>query len=116
MMMFSSAAFRQIMASHPEFTKMMGVIRQRRNNSLPRWGYAPPDTASIQADNGAGLTKGIIGLTNHGVSLESRRTGCVAGVGLGRLARPRLSADGQRRGCEARWHPKVSLVMAKPRW
>lgn len=30
------------------------------------WGYVSIDTASIQADNGAGLTAGIIGLTNHG--------------------------------------------------
>ena len=30
------------------------------------WGYAYIDPSSIQADNGAGLTKGIIGLTNKG--------------------------------------------------
>jgi lysophospholipase L1-like esterase len=30
------------------------------------WGYAHLEIASIQADNGAGLTKGIIGLTNKG--------------------------------------------------
>jgi hypothetical protein len=30
------------------------------------WGYAYIDPASIQADNGAGLTKGIIGLVNKG--------------------------------------------------
>ncbi len=30
------------------------------------WGYAVINTGSIQADNGAGLTHGIIGLTNHG--------------------------------------------------
>lgn len=30
------------------------------------WGYATIDPASIQADNGAGLTRGIIGLTNKG--------------------------------------------------
>src|SRR5256885_8450267 len=30
------------------------------------WGYALIDAASIQADNGAGLTRGIIGLVNHG--------------------------------------------------
>ncbi len=45
-----------------------------RNNHAPSyqqliasgWGYATINPASIQADNGAGLTKGIIGLTNHG--------------------------------------------------
>jgi lysophospholipase L1-like esterase len=30
------------------------------------WGYVSLRTASIQADNGAGLTEGIIGLTNRG--------------------------------------------------
>lgn len=30
------------------------------------WGYAFIDPSSIQADNGAGLTLGIIGLVNHG--------------------------------------------------
>jgi hypothetical protein len=30
------------------------------------WGYALVDPASIQADNGAGLTRGIIGLVNKG--------------------------------------------------
>ena len=30
------------------------------------WGYARLDTGSIQADNGAGLTRGIIGLANKG--------------------------------------------------
>jgi hypothetical protein len=30
------------------------------------WGYAQINPGSIQADNGAGLTKGIIGLTNKG--------------------------------------------------
>jgi hypothetical protein len=32
------------------------------------WGYAMIDPSSIQADNGAGLTKGIIGLVNKGQS------------------------------------------------
>jgi hypothetical protein len=30
------------------------------------WGYAMLDPASVQADNGAGLTRGIIGLVNQG--------------------------------------------------
>jgi lysophospholipase L1-like esterase len=30
------------------------------------WGYATLNPNSIQADNGAGLTKGIVGLANHG--------------------------------------------------
>src|SRR4051794_25107920 len=30
------------------------------------WGYAYINPTSVQADNGAGLTKGVIGLVNHG--------------------------------------------------
>lgn len=30
------------------------------------WGFALLDPASIQADNGAGLTRGVVGLVNHG--------------------------------------------------
>ena len=30
------------------------------------WGFALLDPSSIQADNGAGLTRGVIGLANHG--------------------------------------------------
>jgi hypothetical protein len=32
------------------------------------WGYAIIAANSIQADNGAGLTQGVIGLTNHGLT------------------------------------------------
>lgn len=67
MIMFSSAAFRQIMASHPEFQKMTGSDPPATEQLIAGgWGYALLDTGSIQADNGAGLTKGIIGLTNKG--------------------------------------------------
>ncbi|HLO08853.1 MAG TPA: GDSL-type esterase/lipase family protein [Terriglobales bacterium] len=67
MIMFSSAAFRQIMASHPEFMKMRGSDPPAAEQLIADgWGYALLDTGSVQADNGAGLTKGIIGLTNKG--------------------------------------------------
>jgi len=67
MIMFSSAAFRQIMASHPEFMKMRGSDPPPAEQLIADgWGYALLDTGSVQADNGAGLTKGIIGLTNKG--------------------------------------------------
>ncbi len=35
------------------------------------WAYAYFDTGSVQADNGAGLTQGIIGLANHGQGRSS---------------------------------------------
>lgn len=52
-----------------------GTVGQPNNNTDPPstqqllaagWGYAMIDPSSIQADNGAGLTKGIIGLVNKG--------------------------------------------------
>ncbi len=63
--MFSSAFIRQFLASHPEFKKMMGTDPPATEQLIANgWGYALLDTSTIQADNGAGLTKGIIGLTN----------------------------------------------------
>ncbi len=67
MIMFSSAALRQFLASHPEFQKMMGSDPPSTEQLIANgWGYALLDTSTIQADNGGGLTKGIIGLTNKG--------------------------------------------------
>jgi lysophospholipase L1-like esterase len=67
MIMFSSAAILKFLASHPEFKKMMGSDPPATEQLIANgWGYALLDTSSIQADNGAGLTQGIIGLTNKG--------------------------------------------------
>ncbi|HXE10564.1 MAG TPA: GDSL-type esterase/lipase family protein [Bryobacteraceae bacterium] len=67
MIMFSSAAIRRFLASHPEYKKMLGTDPPAIQQLIAGgWGYALLDTSSIQADNGAGLTKGIIGLTNKG--------------------------------------------------
>jgi len=41
------------------------------------WGYAILIPTSYQADNGAGLTKGIIGLTNRGQPREPDHWGTV---------------------------------------
>lgn len=41
------------------------------------WGYATISTASIQADNGAGLTRGIIGLTNKGQARTPEQWGAL---------------------------------------
>ena len=54
------------------------------------WGYATIDPSSIQADNGAGLTRGIIGLVNQGQprkpddwgSLRAWAWGAARGLGL----------------------------------
>lgn len=41
------------------------------------WGYAIINPGSIQADNGAGLTKGIIGLVNKGQPRKPEDWGCL---------------------------------------
>lgn len=41
------------------------------------WGYCLLDPSSIQADNGAGLTRGIIGLTNKGQSRKPDQWGAL---------------------------------------
>src|SRR4030095_8129466 len=46
--------------SPPEASAWMGQLLERG------WGYAVVVPMTIQADNGAGLTDGIIGLTNRG--------------------------------------------------
>jgi lysophospholipase L1-like esterase len=69
MIMFSRALIRQFIRYHPEFKKMMGSDPPSTEQLIANgWGYALLDTSTIQADNGAGLTKGIIGLTNKGQS------------------------------------------------
>jgi len=52
----------------PAAPKGFGPPGPSKNEKLIEagWGYATISPASIQADNGAGLTRGIIGLTNRG--------------------------------------------------
>jgi lysophospholipase L1-like esterase len=71
MMMFGSAAFLKrmadMMASRPELKAMVGSDPPSMEQLIAGgWGYALIDPGSIQPDNGAGLTKGIIGLRNQG--------------------------------------------------
>ncbi|MGV3766242.1 MAG: hypothetical protein ACO1NW_08960 [Chitinophagaceae bacterium] len=47
------------------------------------WGYCLLDPSSIQADNGAGLTRGIIGLTNKGQSRKPDQWGALRAWGWG---------------------------------
>jgi len=47
------------------------------------WGYASLNPGSIQADNGAGLTKGIIGLVNHGQPRKPDDWGALRAWGWG---------------------------------
>lgn len=64
------------------------------------WGVVLLDPATIQADNGAGLTRGIIGLTNHGQPRKPEDWGALRawGWGAGRmldylLTRPEVNAQ-----------------------
>src|SRR5580658_5887637 len=78
MIMFSSALSLQFIANHPEFKKMMGSDPPSTEQLIANgWGYALLDTNTIQADNGAGLTKGIIGLTNKGQSRKPEDWGAL---------------------------------------
>jgi lysophospholipase L1-like esterase len=84
MIMFSSAAILKFLASHPEFKKMMGSDPPATEQLIANgWGYALLDTSSIQADNGAGLTKGIIGLTNKGQPRKPDDWGALRAWGWG---------------------------------
>ena len=47
------------------------------------WGYVSLNTPSIQPDNGAGLTAGIIGLTNHGNRRKPDQWGALRAWGWG---------------------------------
>ncbi|HXM41665.1 MAG TPA: GDSL-type esterase/lipase family protein [Bryobacteraceae bacterium] len=71
MMMFGSAAFLKrmadMMASRPELKATMGSDPASTEQLIAAgWGYALIDPSSIQPDNGAGLTRGIVGLANKG--------------------------------------------------
>ena len=71
MMMFGSAAFLKrmadMMASRPELKAMLGSDPPSTEQLIAAgWGWALIDPGSIQPDNGAGLTKGIVGLANRG--------------------------------------------------
>jgi lysophospholipase L1-like esterase len=84
MIMFSSAAILKFLASHPEFKKMMGSDPPATEQLIANgWGYALLDTSSIQADNGAGLTQGIIGLTNKGQPRKPDDWGALRAWGWG---------------------------------
>ena len=61
------------------------------------WAYASLRPASIQADNGAGLTEGIIGLVNKGQPRKAGRLGRAEGVGLGHQPRSSTTSRPTRR-------------------
>lgn len=120
MIMFSSAAIRQFLASHPEFKKMMGSDPPATEQLIANgWGYALLDTSSVQADNGAGLTKGIIGLTNKGKPRKPEDWGALRAWGWGAsraldYLETDKSVDAKRVGIEgvSRYGKAALVIMA----
>lgn len=83
------------------------------------WAYATLNTASIQADNGAGLTKGIIGLVNRGQPRKPDDWGALRawGWGASRLLdylSTEPSIDTSKAGIEgvSRWGKAALVTMA----
>ena len=116
MIMFSSEAIRQFMASHPEFKKMLGDDPPATEQLIADgWGYALLDTGSIQADNGARPDEGDHRSYEQGAASKAGRTGARCERG-----------HGARRAGSTTWRPmpaltpsasasKASLAMARPR-
>jgi hypothetical protein len=88
------------------------------------WGCATVSTAGIQADTGAGLTSGIIGLMNKGEPRKPDQWGALAAWswGLSRVIdylETRKDVDAKRLGIEghSRWGKAALLSAAlEPRW
>ena len=83
------------------------------------WGYASINPGSIQADNGAGLTKGIIGLVNKGQPRKPDDWGALRAWAWGasrgaRLSRDRQAVDAKRVGIEgvSRYGKAALVTMA----
>jgi hypothetical protein len=63
----SKAMMEALAKRFPQFAAMAGTGPTWQQQVLARgWGYAEYVPTSVQADNGAGLTEGIIGLSNRG--------------------------------------------------
>jgi lysophospholipase L1-like esterase len=110
MMMFGSAAFLKrladMAASRPELKAMMGTDPASTEQLIATgWGYAFIDPGTIQPDNGAGLTRGIVGLANKGQAREPADWGALrawawgASRGLDYLETDK-TVDAQRVGIE----------------
>ena len=88
------------------------------------WGYATFSPGTLQADNGAGLSLGIIGLVNEGKPRAPDDWGSLAAIswGLSRVIdyfETDKSVDAKRLGVEghSRWGKATLVAMAfEPRW
>jgi hypothetical protein len=115
LMMFSNGA----MPAAPEPTIAPDApVSSARQIIAKGWGYASINTTSIQADNGAGLTRGIIGLVNKGQPRKPDDWGSLRAWGWGAsrgldslLADPAI--DGSHIGIEGvSRYGKAALVAA----
>ena len=68
------------------------------------WGFVTIDPQSIQADNGAGLTRGIIGLVNKGQPRTPDQWGSLRAWAWGAGTWSRLPRDRSRRRCKTHRH------------
>ena len=88
MILFSSPALRkrmaEMLASRPELKASQGTDPPSTEQLIAGgWGYGLLDPGSIQPDNGAGLTRGIIGLTNKGQARKPEDWGALRAWGWG---------------------------------
>jgi lysophospholipase L1-like esterase len=124
MMMFGSAEFlkrmKDMMASRPELKAMLGSDPPSTEQLIAGgWGHALIDPGTIQPDNGAGLTKGIIGLANKGHARTPEDWGALrawawgASRGLDYLETDK-AVDGRRIGIEgvSRYGKAALVTMA----
>ena len=124
MMMFGSAEFlkrmKDMMASRPELKAMLGSDPPSTEQLIAGgWGHALIDPGTIQPDNGAGLTKGIIGLANKGHARKPEDWGALrawawgASRGLDYLETDK-AVDGRRIGIEgvSRYGKAALVTMA----
>lgn len=96
MMIKNNPEMQAIFDKYPAYTPIMRLpgpnffAPPTDGNSAPTeqllaagWGYVTLDPASVQADNGAGLTRGIIGLVNKGQPRKPEDWGALRAWGWG---------------------------------
>ncbi len=125
----AGSSLKDVFAQHPAWQPAKGntvpVFPQlNEDGDLPNtwqliaagWGFVLFDPASVQADDGAGITRGIIGLVNKGQPRKPGRLGRTARLGMGRGPRTGLSRDRSGRRCKAcRHRRRIALRQGRAR-
>jgi hypothetical protein len=74
----------EMLAARPELKATLGTDPPSTEQLIAGgWGFALLDPGSIQPDNGAGLTRGVIGLTNKGHARRPEDWGALRAWGWG---------------------------------